>query len=173
MEPIPRIRRPSAVHTTDQIVAMAARLNWTVGITYDDLVGAQCGAVIGLHPQDEEWLSGRQMAGVWFATDDDAALHQHAMHTVPYGRYEAMAVSPLVTGRLDPPDICLVYATPAQMILLINGLQWSGYRNFEWGWVSMPWLPTGCATRFLPTGYRVMPPPDSAFPTADRTPGRA
>ena len=135
MEAVPKIRRPKDIHTTDQIVGMAARLNWTVGITNDDLVGAQCGAVIGLHPQDDKWLSGEHMAGVWFETVEDSSTHQHAMHTVPFGTYEAMAVSPLVTGRLDPPDIALIYATPAQMILLINGLQWSGYKNFEWGCV--------------------------------------
>jgi hypothetical protein len=50
MEAIPKIRRPKSIHTTDQIVAQAARLGWTVGITMKDLVGAQCGAVIGLHP---------------------------------------------------------------------------------------------------------------------------
>jgi uncharacterized protein (DUF169 family) len=44
MEAIPRIRRPQAIHTTDQIVGMAARNGWTVGITADDLVGAQCKA---------------------------------------------------------------------------------------------------------------------------------
>ena len=135
MEAVPRIRRPKAIHTTDQIVGMAARLGWTVGITNDDLVGAQCGAVIGLHPRDEDWLSGDRMAGVWFETLDDSSAHQHAMDTVPFGRYEAMAVSPLAAGRLDPPDICLVYATPAQMILFINGLQWTGYRKLEWGCV--------------------------------------
>lgn len=135
MEAVPRIRRPASIHTTDQIVGQAARNGWTVGITVDDLVGAQCGAVIGLHPQDDEWLSGERMIGVWYATGEDAGAHQRAMHTVPYGRYRAMAVSPLASGRLDPPDICLVYATPAQMILFINGLQWSGYRNLEWGCV--------------------------------------
>ena len=36
---IPKIRRPSAIHTADQIVAQAARLGFTVGITNDDLVG--------------------------------------------------------------------------------------------------------------------------------------
>jgi len=46
-----------------------------------------------------------------------------------------MAVSPLASGRLDPPDVCLIYATPAQMILFINGLQWTGYRKLEWGCV--------------------------------------
>ncbi len=135
MEAIPRIRRPKDIHTTDQIVGMASRLNWTVGITNDDLVGPQCGAVIGLHPRDDDWLSGDKMAGVWFETIEDSSAHQHAMHTVPFGKYQAMAVSPLVAGRLDPPDICMIYANPAQMILLINGLQWSGYKNFEWGCV--------------------------------------
>jgi uncharacterized protein (DUF169 family) len=42
MEAIPKIRRPKSVHTLDQVVAQAARLGWTVGITADDLVGAQC-----------------------------------------------------------------------------------------------------------------------------------
>jgi uncharacterized protein (DUF169 family) len=59
MAAIPKIRRPNAVHTTDQIVSMASRLGWTVGITADDLVGAQCRAVIGLAPQDEKWLAVR------------------------------------------------------------------------------------------------------------------
>ncbi len=119
MEAIPRLRRPEAIHTTDQIVAQAARLGWTVGITAEDLVGQQWGAVIGLHPQDEEWLSGRRMAGVWYETVEDASAHQRAMDVVPHGRYSAMAVSPLATGRLHPPDICLIYASPGQMIMLI------------------------------------------------------
>jgi len=135
MEAVPRIRRPNAIHTADQIVSMASRLNWTVGITNDDLVGSQCGAVLGLRPQDPEWLSGAHMAGVWFETDQDAAAHQEAMPVVPAGRFAAMAVSPLVSGRLDPPDICLIYANPAQMILFINGLQWAGYRKLDWSCV--------------------------------------
>jgi uncharacterized protein (DUF169 family) len=135
MEAIPRIRRPSAIHTTDQIVGMACRNGWTVGITADALVGAQCSTVIGLHPRNDEWLSGDRMKGVWFQESEDARAHQEAMDVVPHGKYEAMAVSPLTSGRLNPPDICLIYATPAQMILFINGLQWTGYKKLEWGCV--------------------------------------
>lgn len=135
MAAIPKIRRPKDTHTADQIVSMASRLNWTVGITGNDLVGAQCQAVLGLGGQDEAWYSGKHMAGVWFDTEENAAIHQNAMHVVPVGQYQAMAVSPLSTGRLAPPDICMIYATPGQMIILINGLQWSGYKNFEWGCV--------------------------------------
>ena len=135
MEAVPRIRRPKAIHTTDQIVGQAARNGWTVGITVEDLVGAQCSTVIGLHPRSDEWLAGDRMAGVWYENADEAAAHQQAMDVVPHGKYEAMAVSPLTSGRLNPPDICMIYATPAQMILFINGLQWTGYRKLEWGCV--------------------------------------
>ena len=60
---------------------------------------------------------------------------------VPSGQYQALAVSPLASGRLNPPDICLVYATPGQMIILINGLQYTGYKKFEWSVVGE----TACA----------------------------
>lgn len=132
MESIPRIRRPDKIHTTDQIVAQAARLGWTVGVTNVNLAGAQCSTVIGLHPRNEEWLSGNNFSGVWFETQEDSSAHQHAMEVVPYGQYEAMAVAPLSSGRLEPPDICLIYGTPGQMIIFINGLQWNNYKKFDW-----------------------------------------
>ncbi len=135
LDTIPKLRRPSSVHTTDQIVGQASRNGWTVGITAEDLVGAQCATVIGLHPRNEKWLSGEHMAGVWFENAAEASVHQAAMDVVPHGKYEAMAVSPLTSGRLTPPDICLIYATPAQMIILINGLQWTGYKKFDWSCV--------------------------------------
>jgi len=151
MEAIPRIRRPKTVHTTDQIVSQASRLGWTVGITMADLVGQQCGAVIGLAPQDEQWRSGERYVGVWHGTQVDAQARQEALDVVPHGRYRALAVSPLESGRLPNPAICLVYATPGQMIILINGLQYRDYRKFQWSVVGE----TACADswgRALATG---------------------
>lgn len=129
LEAVPKVRRPDGIHTFDQVVAMAARLGWTVGATADDFVQKQCSAVLGLIPRDEEWLAGRALAGVWFATIEDSAAHQHSMDTAPYAGHAGVVVSPLATGRLDPPDVVLIYATPGQMVLMINGLQWSGYRK--------------------------------------------
>lgn len=135
MEAVPRIRRPKNIHTTDQIVGQASRNGWTVGITAEDLVGDQCRTVVGLAPRSEEWLAGENMAGVWYENGEEAAKHQRAMDLAPFGENAALAVSPLASGRLNPPDIALIYATPAQMILFINGLQWTGYRKLEWGCV--------------------------------------
>ena len=107
--------------------------------------------MIGLAPRDEKWLAGKAYVGVWHGTAEDARKRQEALDVVPFGRYQAMAVSPLASGRLNPPDICLVYATPGQMIILINGLQYTGYKKFEWGVVGE----TACADswgRALKTG---------------------
>jgi uncharacterized protein (DUF169 family) len=132
MEAVPRLRRPGKIHTVDQVVAQAARLGRTVGITGDDLVGDQCRAVVGLGDQGPKWQSGQHMVGVWYATLEDAGAHQQAMHIVPSGRYAGLAVSPIAQGRLDPPDILLFYATPGAMMYFINGLQWAGYKRFDW-----------------------------------------
>lgn len=133
MEAIPRIRRPKAVHALDQIVGQASRLGWTVGITADDLVGAQCRAVVGLgSAKTDEWYTGRHMKGVWFETETDSSAHQAAMNCVPDGRFQALAVGPVSSGRLPDPDIVLFYATPGAMMYLINGMQWSGYKRFDW-----------------------------------------
>jgi uncharacterized protein (DUF169 family) len=141
MESIPKIRRPQAVHTLDQIVAQCARLGWTVGVRGEDLVGDQCRSVVGLGGQDKQWFSGQKMVGVWYATLEDAGKHQSAMNLVPNGRYEALVVAPLskwgkkegsTRSPLDAPDIVLFYATPGAMIYFINGLQWTGYKRFDW-----------------------------------------
>jgi hypothetical protein len=82
---------------------MASRLGWTVGITSDDLIGAQCRAVIRLSPKDEKWLAGSYV-GVWHGTAEDARKRQEALDVVP------MAVSghggePADQRPARPPDI--------------------------------------------------------------------
>src|SRR5256885_15552934 len=97
MAAIPKIRRPSAIHTTDQIVSMASRLGWTVGITADDLVGAQCRAVIGLAPQDEKWPAGRSYIGVWDENVEDARQGPEALDVVALGQYQALVGGPFAS----------------------------------------------------------------------------
>ena len=131
MAAVPKIRRPPVGEkfAFDQIVGQSRWLGWTLGVTMDNLMGAQCGAVIGLHPADPQWLRGEPMNGVWYGTLEDSAAHQRAMSCASHGDYAAIAVSPLTAGRLDNPDLCLLYGTPGQMITLVNGLQYRNYRK--------------------------------------------
>ena len=48
---------------SSEIVGQAARLGLNVGITPDDLVGPQFGAVVGRAPQEEEWQRGEPVVG--------------------------------------------------------------------------------------------------------------
>lgn len=133
MECIPKIRRPNPAEklNTDQIVGQSRWLGYTIGVTVENLMGSQCSAVVGLSPRDEEFLSGNAFNGMWYGSLEDSAEHQRQMSCASYGNYTSLAVSPIASGRLGNPDICLIYATPGQMILFINGLQWSGYKKLS------------------------------------------
>lgn len=135
MAGITKVRRPTVKLATDQIVGQSRWLGYTIGITAENLVTTQCGAVVGLVPRDTEFLSGNTFNGVWYGNLEDSAKHQASMDCASYGDYQALAVSPLTSGRLGNPDICLIYATPGQMITLINGLQWTGYKKLDFGCV--------------------------------------
>ncbi|MCB1748953.1 MAG: DUF169 domain-containing protein [Gammaproteobacteria bacterium] len=132
MEAVPRVRRPDPREkfAMDQIVGQTRWIGWTLGITMDNLMGQQCGTVVGLAPRDKEWLSGDRMHGVWYGTLEDSAAHQAAMSCASHGDYAALVTSPLTAGRIDNPDICLIYATPGQMITFVNGLQYTGYKKY-------------------------------------------
>jgi len=133
MENIPKIRRPALANklNMDQIVGQCRWLGYTIGITAENLIGPQCSAVVGLTPRDTEFLSGNAFNGMWYSTLEDSAEHQRQMSCAPYGNHKSLAVSPVTSGRLGNPDLCLIYATPGQMILLINGLQWAGYKKLS------------------------------------------
>lgn len=137
MKAVPKIRVPDPANklNMDQIIGQSRWNGFTLGITAENLVGPQCSAVVGLTPRDESFLDGKNFAGYWYETQADSAAHQDAMSCASYGDHAALAVSPLVSGRLGNPDICLIFATPGQMILLINGLQWSGYKKLSFSCV--------------------------------------
>ena len=133
MAKVPGLRRPPEGKTfsTCQLVTQARIAGFTMGITTANVPSfSNCGGVIGLNEPSELYLSGRKFEGVWFENREAARKHQVEMPRVP-PRYSGLVVSPLRSARLDPPDICLFYANPAQMILFINGLQWKSYKRFD------------------------------------------
>jgi uncharacterized protein (DUF169 family) len=134
MAAVPGLRRPPAgkKFTTCQLVTQSRMAGFTLGITHDNVPGfSNCGGIIGLNEPSDLYLSGRKMEGVWFQNREASAAHQAEMPRVPAGKYHGLAVSPLRSARLDPPDVCLFYGNPAQMILFINGLQWKHYRRYN------------------------------------------
>ena len=128
------IRTPTAGFrfTGCQLVTQSRIAGYTLGIVHDNVRGhSNCGGVFGLNEPGEDYLSGERMDGVWFENRAAAKAHQDLMTRVPAGRYHGVCASPLRAARLDPPDIVLIYANPAQTILIVNGLQWKRYRRYD------------------------------------------
>lgn len=133
MEKIPGLRTPTPdFHfTTCQLVTQARSAGFTLGIRHSNVrMNSNCGGIVGLNEPGRDYLSGKQMDGVWFENRAAAKAHQDQMVRVE-PKYGGLCVSPLRSGRLDPPDIVLFYGTPAQTILFVNGLQWKRYRRYD------------------------------------------
>jgi uncharacterized protein (DUF169 family) len=133
MEAVPGLRRPAKGKTfsTCQLVTQSRMAGFTLGITTENIPPfSSCSSVIGLDSPGDIYTSGRKMEGVWFENREAAAAHQAGMSRVE-PKYAGLAISPLRTARLDPPDVCLFYGNPAQMILFINGLQWRNYKRYD------------------------------------------
>jgi len=134
MAAVPGVRRPrpGRSYSTCQLVTQARVAGLTLGIMHENVrANSNCGGIVGLNAPGDDYLSGRKMAGVWFADQEEARKHQATMPRVPAGRYAALVAAPLRAARLDPPDICLFYGTPGQMILFVNGLQHGRYRRYD------------------------------------------
>jgi uncharacterized protein (DUF169 family) len=130
LDTVPGLRRPEAGvrFSMCQLIGQVRWLGFTLGITHDNVMpDSNCGGVVGLNAPSGKYLDGTMFHNVWFATVESARDHQAKMPRVAAGKYHALAASPLAKARLDPPDAVLVYATPGQMILLVNALQ---HRNY-------------------------------------------
>ncbi len=136
MKAIKGIRWPAAGvrFSMCQLVGQARWLGWTLGATHENVpANSNCGGVPGLNAPGTKYLDGSMFHGVWFATIEASREHQAQMPRVPHGKYVGVVLSPLASGRLIDPDTVLVYATPGQMVTLINALQHRKYMRYQFG----------------------------------------
>lgn len=135
MEAVPKIRipAPGAMFTACQMVAQTTRLNYTVGFTNDHMPTLQCSGILGFI-SGHHFKDSSHLAGKWFKTEADALCHQRSAYLAEE-HYEAVASSPMVSGRLTDPDVCLVYATPQQIVFMCCGLQYEEYSGFNCSFV--------------------------------------
>ncbi|MCP4751450.1 MAG: dephospho-CoA kinase [Proteobacteria bacterium] len=128
---IPFLRRTQNKVSLCQLVTQVRNNDWTVGADLDDFMGAMCPSVIGLTTlPDEPFMDGTFRSIVWTANKKEGKKYETAIQRIPAGKYEAVAMAPLVYKPFEP-DIVLIYANPAQMMLLINSLQFEDYEVMQ------------------------------------------
>ncbi|NPA24548.1 MAG: dephospho-CoA kinase [Deltaproteobacteria bacterium] len=130
LEEIAFLRRPNQALTLCQMLNLARNFDWTVGAERKDFIFSSCSSMLGLEKVPETHRDGTFRNIVWVATKEDGRRYEAAIPRLPEGHYEAVALAPLVYNPFAP-DLVLIYANPAQMILLINALQFTDYEVFK------------------------------------------
>jgi uncharacterized protein (DUF169 family) len=67
---------------------------------------------------------------VWCRTKEDAKKCEDSIPRIPSGKFRAVLLAPQVYSPFDP-DLVLIYGSPAQMILIINALQFEDYERLQ------------------------------------------
>ncbi len=130
LDEIPFMRRPQHKMTLCQLITLVRNFDWTVGADLDDFLSAMCPSIIGLTEVPEVFKDGTFRSIVWVQTKEDGKKYEASIPRLPVGKYEAVAMAPLVYNPFEP-DIVLIYANPAQMMLLINALQFEDYEVMQ------------------------------------------
>ncbi|MEW6264918.1 MAG: dephospho-CoA kinase [Thermodesulfobacteriota bacterium] len=126
LDQIPFLRRTARKATLCQLITRVRSFDWTVGARAEDFLGPVCPSILGLAELPELCRDGTFRSLVWVKTRRDGEKYEASIPRLPLGRYQAVALGPLVYNPFDP-DLVLIYANPAQMILLINALQFEDY----------------------------------------------
>ncbi len=130
LDTIPFLRRPQGKMTMCQMINLVRNFDWSVGADLDDFLFSSCSSILGLRELPETHKDGTFRNIVWVATKADGRKFESSIPRLPVGRYEALAMAPLVYNPFDP-DIVLVYANPAQIMMLVNALQFRDYEVMQ------------------------------------------
>ena len=134
LDSIPFMRKMSEKVTLCQLITRVRNFDWTVGAEAGDFVSPMCPSIIGLEDTPDLVKDGTFRSIVWVKTKEDGKKYEESIPRLPLGKYEAVAMAPLVYNPFEP-DIVLIYANPAQMMLLINSLQFEDYEVMEFSCV--------------------------------------
>lgn len=130
IDKIPFIRRMKHKSTLCQLINLVRNFDWTVGADLDDFMSPMCPSIIGLTDIPDYMKDGTFRSIVWTKGRTDGKKYENGVPRIPLGKYEAVIMAPLVYNPFDP-DIVLIYANPAQMMLLINSLQFEDYEVMQ------------------------------------------
>ncbi|MDY6842948.1 MAG: DUF169 domain-containing protein [Thermodesulfobacteriota bacterium] len=125
------LRRPDQKLTLCQLITIVRMYDWTVGVTAEDFDLSLCASIIGLvNNLPEQVKDGTFRSLVWCKTKEDGKKFEDSVPRIPGGKFRALMMAPLVYNPFEP-DLVLIYGNPAQMILIINALQFEDYERLQ------------------------------------------
>jgi uncharacterized protein (DUF169 family) len=117
-----------------QVPFMARIGGLTVGLTSEDNVGERCKRIHGLLATGEKEMlqEAKMLSRTWMPSVEEGLKQQNDYPRIPPG--EAIVVGPLAKGNFEP-DVILIYGNPAQIMMLMCGLQKVHYERFAFHFI--------------------------------------
>ena len=130
LDKIANVVRVKRGFTFCQVPFLVRVLGQTVGITKGDPIGDRCTRLHGLRPATEKSMQSEaaMLSSTWFASPEEALQQQRETPRVPVG--EAIVAAPLGKEKFEP-EVVLIYGNPAQIMMILCGLQKERYERFQ------------------------------------------
>lgn len=117
-----------------QIPYMARVAKLTVAVTSEDELNHRCKRVHGLVESLDEHVEEecRQLSRTWMPSPEEAMKQQRYYPVVPPG--QAIVAGPLAKAAFEP-DMVMVFGNPAQIMMLLCGMQKVRYERFDFTFI--------------------------------------
>ena len=106
----------------------------TVGITREDKIQDRCSRLFGLKQATEKSMNAEaaMLSTTWFRSPEEALQQQNDYYRVPVGG--AIVLAPLTKQKFEP-EVLLMYGNPAQIMMILCGLQKVKYERFSFSFI--------------------------------------
>ncbi len=88
--------------TLCQLITQVRNFDWTVGAVAEDFLGPTCPSMLGMADTPSLYKDGTFRSIVWVKTKADGKKFEESIPRLPLGKYEALAMAPLVYNPFEP-----------------------------------------------------------------------
>jgi len=134
LQKIRNVTRVDHFFTFCQVPFMVRVNGLTVGITQEDKLNQRCKRLFGLKAATDKSMGAEAtlLSMTWFGSPEEALKQQADYYRIPVGR--AVVLAPLTKEKFEP-EVILVYGNPAQIMMLMCGLQKDKYERFWFSFI--------------------------------------
>jgi uncharacterized protein (DUF169 family) len=134
LDAIKNVVRIDRFFTFCQVPFMVRVNGITVGITREDKIQDRCSRLFGLKQATEKSMNAEaaMLSTTWFRSPEEALQQQNDYYRVPVGG--AIVLAPLTKQKFEP-EVLLMYGNPAQIMMILCGLQKIKYERFSFSFI--------------------------------------
>lgn len=134
LEEIEKVTPVEMTYTFCQLPFMARVMGMTVGVAGEGKTLDRCKQLHALYPTTDDSMREEvaMLSKTWFGSMEDALRQQKDYPRMPVGG--AIALAPLGKAPFEP-DVVSIYGNPAQIIMIMCGMQKVRYEQFHFSFI--------------------------------------